>query len=247
MVTGGRICLGRRQLCSYRGRGARGDRVRADPLSDRRSNALPTAANEPATIQLSGGKAALIGEGNARPSPAVKSLNVPTRAAAAPGRIARLLADAEGIAQSITDGYPKTVALADVAGALVAIDPHRADRLISEAERAARSVHDKINKAEALGGIARALAVTDPDRAERIARSRQLFGGERMVSALISIAAALAVTDPDRAERIARSLGSDLSKARSLARVAGALVAIDQDRAARLISDAMRIAQSLYH
>jgi hypothetical protein len=126
----------------------------------------------PATAQLSGGKAALIGDGTASPRPAVAvdSLAALTPAAADSGRVVRLLADAERIAQSITDDYQKAIALADVAGTLAAIDPHRAARIISEAERAARSIHGIFeagpnDKASALNYIASALAATAPDHA----------------------------------------------------------------------------------
>ena len=77
---------------------------------------------------------------------------------------ARLIADAERIAQSITDDYRKAVALANIAGALAATDPDRAERT--------RPVHHRRRlKACALADVAGALAATDPGRAERIAQS----------------------------------------------------------------------------
>jgi hypothetical protein len=50
-------------------------------------------------------------------------------------RAARLIADAEGVAQSLAKERPKASALADIAVALAATDPDRASRLIADAER----------------------------------------------------------------------------------------------------------------
>jgi len=79
-------------------------------------------------------------------------------------RAARLIGDAERIAQSITNKYWKASALAEVATALAATDPDRAERI-------ARSITSESSKATALAEVAAALAATDPDRAERIARA----------------------------------------------------------------------------
>jgi hypothetical protein len=104
-------------------------------------------------------------------------------------RVARLLADAERIANSLADEDLKAETLRRVAEALAATDPDRA-RLLADAERIANSLTDKEWKASALSYVAQALAATDPDRAERIANS--LAYGERKASALIGIAEALA-------------------------------------------------------
>jgi Caspase domain len=53
---------------------------------------------------------------------------------------ARLLADAERIANSITYAYQKASALSEVAKALAATDPGRAARLFADAERTANSI-----------------------------------------------------------------------------------------------------------
>ena len=152
-------------------------------------------------------------------------------------RAARLLADAERIANSITDEYSKASALSGVAKALAATDPDRAARLFADAERIANSITDESSKASALSGIAEALAATDPDRAarlltdaERIANS--ITDESSKAAALSGVAKALAATDPDRAERIANSI-TDSSKAAALSGVAEAL-ARRPDRAARL-------------
>jgi hypothetical protein len=79
-------------------------------------------------------------------------------------RAARLIGDAEQIAQSITNRYWKASALAEFAAALAATDPDRAERI-------ARSITSESSKATALAEVAAALAATDPDRAERTARS----------------------------------------------------------------------------
>src|SRR5271166_6481057 len=82
------------------------------------------------------------------------------QAATDPDRAARLNADAERTAQSITSGSSKASTLASIAGALAATDPDRA-------ERTAQSITVDYWKARALAGLAGALAATDPDRAER--------------------------------------------------------------------------------
>ena len=51
------------------------------------------------------------------------------RSASAKSRAARLLADAENIAQSISDESAKARALGDVAAAMAATDPDRAERI----------------------------------------------------------------------------------------------------------------------
>ena len=66
-----------------------------------------------------------------------------------PGRAARLFADAERAAQSITDEYWKAGTLCDLA----ATDPDRAARLIADAERTARSFTDEDAKASALAAV----------------------------------------------------------------------------------------------
>jgi len=73
-----------------------------------------------------------------------------------PGGAARIIADAEHTAQSITDEFIKVVALGTVvAGALAATDPARAERI-------AQSITDKEKKASALVSIAKALTATCP-------------------------------------------------------------------------------------
>jgi hypothetical protein len=189
-------------------------------------------------------------------------------------RAAGLAADAERIAQSITDEGDKAWTLAAVAEALAATDPDRAARLAADAERIAQSLTDEDDKALVLGEVAEAVAATDPDRAERIALYITDEAGKGWALAQVAeavaatdpdraerialyitdeagkawvlawVAEAVAATDPDRAERIAQSY-TDYDKAWVLAQVAKALAATDPDRAARLAADAEGIAQSL--
>jgi hypothetical protein len=170
-----------------------------------------------------------------------------TLAATDPGRAARLLADAERIAQSITDESDKARALAAIAKALAATDPDRAERI-------AQSITREGWKAFALADIAKALAATDPGRAERIAQSitdKSEISKFDKAMALAAVAKALAATARRRAarllakaERIAKSMINEFYKVIALADIAGALAAIDPGRAARLLADAERIAQS---
>ena len=150
--------------------------------------------------------------------------------------VARLIADAERAAQSITSDPRMAPALTMVARALAATDPDRAVRV-------AQSITNEPWRAMALANIVGALAATDPDRAEHIAQS--ITEKEREASALADIVDVLAATDPDRAERIAQSITSEPWRASALAKVAETVAATDPDRAARLIADAERIAQSI--
>jgi CHAT domain len=74
-------------------------------------------------------------------------------------RIARVLADAEGVARSITSRSDKARALASIARAVAATDPGRAAQLLADAEPIAQSSTDELGKARALASIATALAV----------------------------------------------------------------------------------------
>jgi hypothetical protein len=154
----------------------------------------------------------------------------PTRGG--PGRTARLIAQAEYIAQSITDKHLKVKALAFVAQVLAATDPDRAARLIDDAVRVAQSITPEAAKAGALDTPVWVQAATDPDRAERIARSITDESWRAWV--LARAAGAMAATDPDRAERAAQSITIDpKAKAAALAYIAEALAATDPDRAER--------------
>jgi hypothetical protein len=160
-------------------------------------------------------------------------------------RAARLIADAERTAQSITDEYSKASALTSVARVLAAADPDRAARLVADADRTAQAITDKYRNILALCDVAETLAATHPDRAARLIadaeRTAQSITDEySKASALRHVAKALAAADPDRAERIAQSITDKGRKASALGEVAKALAAADPDRAeriARSISD----------
>ena len=212
----------------------------------RRKARLPVA--EARRAEVSGGQGAQVGAGNEQvnqyiqtytenqhlpAAPAHGSMvvtKVPQRAPAFPrrndpDRAARLIADAERIAQTITDESWKHEPLVHVAGALAATDPDRAEHI-------AQSIPDDGWKVSALTSTATTLAVTDPDRAahliadaERIAQS---IPDEQLSKdlALADIAGALAATDPDRAEGIAQSIWDDDGKDRALASIAATLAAM---------------------
>jgi TIR domain len=143
-----------------------------------------------------------------------------------PDRAARLLTDAERIANAITDERWKASALSGIAAALAATDPDRAARLLTDAERIANAITDESSQAQALSSIAAALAATDPDRAERIANA--ITDENPKAWALNDIARALAATDPDRAERIANAISDEDPKAWALSGIAKALAATPQ-------------------
>jgi len=128
-----------------------------------------------------------------------------------PGRAARVIADAERTAQSITDEDAKPFALAAVAEALAGTDPGRAERIAQS-----------ITNASALANLAKVLAATDPARAERVARSETHEYSK--AESLRDLAEVLAGTDPGRAERIARSITDEYLKASALTNLARAAV-----------------------
>jgi hypothetical protein len=109
-----------------------------------------------------------------------------------PARAARLLVDAERVADSITDDRLRVSALSGVAKALAATDPIRAAQLFARAEQVAYVISDRSTQGWALSEVASALAATDPDRAERITRS--ISDQSAQASALSSIAEALSAT-----------------------------------------------------
>ena len=143
-------------------------------------------------------------------------------------RAARLLTDAERIANSITDEYRKVWALSSVAKALAATDPDQATSLLTDAERIANSITNKSSKASALSNVAEALAATDPDQAVRIANS--ITNKSSKASALRRVAEALAATSPDQAVRIANSITDEPFKALALSSVAEALAATNPNK-----------------
>jgi hypothetical protein len=162
--------------------------------------------------------------------------------ATAPDQAARLLADAERIAQSITSESQKARALANVASAVEATDADRAGRLFADAERIAQSLTDGRSKVWALTDIATALVATGvATYLDRVARlfadaertAKAMNDGTSPTFARSYVVEALAAVDPDRAERAAQSWYEPV-KSHALAEVAKALAATDPDRADRI-------------
>jgi hypothetical protein len=142
---------------------------------------------------------------------------------------ARILAEVERTAHSITDEDMKAEVLTEVAVALAAADPDHAARLLTDAERTAQSITDEQWKAKALTEVAVALAAADPDHAERTAQS--ITDERAKAGALTEIAVALAATDPDHAarlltdaERTAQSITNDVGKTVELIKIAKVVV-----------------------
>jgi hypothetical protein len=168
-----------------------------------------------------------------------------------PARAARLVAEAERIARSVTM-YPwgRTLALFDAAKAMAAIDPYKAEHI-------ARSIDDEFVRAQAFAKVAKAMAVTDPGRAALLAaeaeRDIQTIPGPFFkVQVLADVAVVAAATDRPRAvqilkdaERIARATTYDGHRASEFTFVAKAMLAIDPDRAAVLAAEAERIAYAI--
>jgi hypothetical protein len=207
-------------------------------------------------------------------SPKAKVLAEVAAASAAtdPDRAARLMADADHIARSITDKSEKATALAEVAAALAATDPDRAARIArsitneyfkakvlaevaaalaatdpDRAEHTARSIVGEPYEVSALAILAKALAATDRPRAHlpgnpmmRVWRVRAIVAAIIIVvfSILVSWQLGLTVAIISViADVIYRSRKG--YSGRGTARLTGA------KRAARLIDDAERNAQSI--
>jgi hypothetical protein len=170
----------------------------------------------------------------------------------AQARAARLLAQAEHIAETITDKASKASELSRIAKAVAGDDPDRGARLLAAAERIAETITDKWSKAVALRCVAEAVAVTDQERAarlladvERIAQTLPYDPVKNKDDALSSIAKAWAAIDPDRAGHVARTITDVITKPTTLSEVAAVIAATDPERAARLLADAERLAQTI--
>lgn len=172
------------------------------------------------------------------------------RALAAPGpdKAERLFAEAERLAQSITDNRPKRrnqkaprnrrmqeQELPRVATELAPLDPDRAEHL-------AQLIPDDRDKAKVLAAVVEAVAASDPDRAERIARSITHYAREK-AEALTAVAKGVAAADPDRVERIAQTI----EDAWLLADIAESLAVSHPHRAIWLFADAERVAHSRHN
>lgn len=168
-----------------------------------------------------------------------------------PGRVKRLLKEAEHLAWSGLH-RPKGVVvsnaelgtslrvlpgihLVDVAKAVAEVgDPGRAKRLLLSVERRAKSRNWEYQmQPDALSLVAIAMVALDPRRAERIAISIQHPGFR--ASTLLAIAAAMATMDSATADRIARSVPTRVhSTPNPPSAVVVAMAPADRDRAENL-------------
>ncbi|MCX5056904.1 MULTISPECIES: caspase family protein [unclassified Streptomyces] len=145
--------------------------------------------------------------------------------------ITERLTHAESIANTIGDGYWRTLALTRVAlAAADTLEPEHVKRLIDKAERAAGTLGQATT--EALAAIVAAVGVLDPDRAERIAQKAARTAADGYV--LSALAKAVAASDPDRAEHIANAITIKYQRCQALSAVASAVAADDLDRAERI-------------
>jgi serine/threonine protein kinase len=207
-------------------------------------------------------------------SPKAKVLAEVAAASAAtdPDRAARLMADADHIARSITDKSEKATALAEVAAALAATDPDRAERIArsitneyfkakvlaevaaalaatdpDRAEHTARSIVGEPYEVSALAILAKALAATDPPRAHLPGNPMmRVWRVRAIVAAIIIVAFSILVSWQLGLTLAIISVIADIIyrsrkgySGRGTARLTGA------KRAARLIDDAERNAQSI--
>ncbi|MEV0299168.1 hypothetical protein [Nocardia sp. NPDC050710] len=164
-----------------------------------------------------------------------------------PGRVLRLVREAEAASHAIHDPDRRDRVIQSLADVTNRLD-------IDEAEAVADSITDQSLKFSSLLKLARLAAATDPDRAidlihkaEAVARGQTEM--ERRANEIIRVASVAASIDPDRcmrivddAETIARGLPKNGDQARVLARLAEAVIDIDSDRAERLAFDAEIIA-----
>ena len=163
------------------------------------------------------------------------------RALAAAGQ----LDDAEEVARGITDPDRQREALEVLARTMGTVDRPRALALAAEAEQdvRARMSAEPLSQAVGLGGLAKLLAEIDPDRAVDLAaeaeRAGSAAGPDERDDTLAAVAEALAAVGQwDRAERAARGIVDPETQVRALAEVAGALVAVDLDRALAVAAQA---------
>lgn len=172
---------------------------------------------------------------------------------------------AERIAASITARPLKALALAGIARERAAVNPQAAARLVDEARQLIDAISDSLSLSyrywdvdEARAAIAEAIAAIDPGQA---GQTLALINGESSISAVdellasitgesrspaaARVALVLARSDSDRAEELARSISGERRKAMALADLARALAGSDPRRAARLIEEAIRVADSV--
>ena len=160
--------------------------------------------------------------------------------------------DAEGVARGITDPDRQREALGAVARTMGKLDRPRALALAAEAEHdvRARMSAEPLSQAVGLGGLAKLLAEVDPERAVALADEAERAGSaaerDERDDTLAAVAEAhAAVGQWDRAERAASGIADPEAQVRALAAVAGALVAVDPDRALAVAGQAEATAGTL--
>lgn len=173
---------------------------------------------------------------------------VAAAAATDPARAARYLAEAEGIASSITAEWDHAQALLGIAKEVAATDPDHAEVL-------ARSITYEGTKAQALCEVATVVSATDSARADRLlAESEGIAWSLDSVSqalALRNLAEARAAKDPDHAIRLlagAQKAEWALVPQEGKIPVLGGIAVTDPDRAeeiARSLSDEVEQAWAL--
>jgi Caspase domain len=190
---------------------------------------------------------------NPQVAPAARQL---LGAAVSPEMAARAraaLAEAERIANTITDAYQRTLALAEIAQRLTVTDPNRANTLFNQAEHTATTITDRYLQAEVLAIIARRLSATNPNRANTLFNQAEhtattITDKSVRQEAMTEIARQIAITDLNRAEHIATTITDTYMKAGAMAKIAQQLAITDLNRAehiATTITDEHWKAQAL--
>ena len=149
----------------------------------------------------------------------------------------------EALAHSITNFYRRQSALYEAAVAIAAASPGRAEQI-------ARAIEEPDSCEHALSSVVAATAAVHPDEAERIACS--ISDRRWQAHALTDVAAAMIDADPGRAARltvkaaeIARSVPHQGVRAWELARVGVTANAFDPDLGARVLAEAIEVAESI--
>ncbi|MFE5098148.1 caspase domain-containing protein [Streptomyces sp. NPDC056638] len=148
-----------------------------------------------------------------------------------PGRVGRLIDQAEQAAGTITHEDYRWQALRAVAKAVAAANPDRAERI-------ANTITNKYTREGALAAVAKAVAASHPDRAEHIAST--ITDKSLSEGVLAAVAMAVAADDPDRAEHIANTITDKPHRLNALSAVAKAVAASHPDRAEHIANEMAR-------
>jgi hypothetical protein len=166
-----------------------------------------------------------------------------TVAASDPDR-ARLLAtesaDTAGAIFDVRAQARALIAIASVLRALIAVDLQRMARLVADAEEASRVISDDSLRQTVAAQLASTQALIDPRAAESTAHT---ISDRRLQAAVL--AEINAIEDPARLEEAVRMLPDPDVRGRALASLATAIAETDPYRAIRLVSVAVRAAESI--